>query len=107
MDQWWSTQSRRRPQDREGVPRLGFRAEKNKAQLRGVDGSRREVSGMLSMAVVRGRGIFTGQIRGQHGVGAAALQKRPPVSRIREMDMEEGNRGNPEKQPYQNEQMPR
>jgi len=56
------------------------------------------------MAGVRGRGILTGQIGGQHGVGTATLEDRPPIRGIREMDMKERNRGHPRDQPGQDEQ---
>src|SRR5215467_6535721 len=104
MEQWWSTKVGERIQESQGFPLLGLFPEDDKAQFRGVDGSCGDVSGRVSMAVVSGRGILAGQIRGQHGVGAAALEKRPPISRIREVDMEERNRSNPNKQPYPNEQ---
>jgi hypothetical protein len=58
------------------------------------------------MAGVKGRGILTGQIRDQHGVGTATLKDRPPIRGIWEMDMEERNRGDPRDQPGQDEQTP-
>ena len=106
MEQWWSTKVGEQIQESEGFPLLGLLSEDDKAQFRGIDGPCGDMSGRVSMAVVRRRSILAGQIRSKNGVGSATLKYRPPISVIREMDVEERNRGNPNKQPYPNEQVP-
>jgi hypothetical protein len=55
------------------------------------------------MAILRGRAKLARQIRSQNGVYSATLKCRPPISGIRNMDMEEWNSRDPYDQPCQNE----
>lgn len=84
-----------RIQDRKGFNVLGLLSDKDEAQFGRVDGSRADLSGRFSMAVMRGRGILAGQIRSYNTVSAATLECRPPISGIRNMDMKERNNRNP------------
>jgi hypothetical protein len=92
--------------DTERLQPLGVLSKEGKAKFRRVDGSRRDVRGRISRAVVLGRGIFAGQIRRHHGVRSATTEDRPPIRGIRKMDVEERNRGNPGDQPSQDQEMP-
>jgi len=46
----------------QGIPLVGFAPEEDKVQFGGVDDAWGEVSGMFSMSIMIGWGIFTGQI---------------------------------------------
>jgi len=80
--------------------------EDGNAKLRGVHKPRREASGVSFMGVVTGSSELTGKIRRKNGVRPTTVESGPPISGIREMEMEERNRDDPWDHPCQDQETP-
>src|SRR5262249_54859237 len=85
---------------------LGSLIEDGNAKLRGANKPRREASGVSFMAAVKGSRELTGKIRRKNGVRPTTVESGPPISGVREMEMEERNRGDPRDHPCQHQEMP-
>jgi hypothetical protein len=84
----------------------GIIVEESDTQFRSVDGTLRQMTDMSLSIIAKGSREFTGKIWSKDGV-RASLESGPPISVVRNMDMEERSRSDPPDQPRQKQQTPR